>query len=93
MDLRVLIHAPRGRDAAVVQSVLEIQKIAAHVCHTDEELLAAMDEGAAAVILTEEALPHLLSDDRLVSWLNRQPPWSDFPFVVLATKRDRKSVV
>ena len=88
MDLRVLIHAPRGRDAAVVQSVLAMQKIAAHVCMTDDELLAALDEGAAAAILTEEALPHLLADDRLIRWLDNQPSWSDFPFVVLATKRE-----
>nr|WP_222623012.1 response regulator [Ramlibacter cellulosilyticus] len=86
--MRVLIHAPRGRDAAVVQSVLDQQKIATHVCAREDELLAALLEGAGAVILTEEALPQLLSDDRLLAWLRDQPPWSDFPFVVLATKRE-----
>ncbi|HEX7891170.1 MAG TPA: response regulator [Ramlibacter sp.] len=88
MELRVLIHAPRGRDANVVRTVLEHQGIACDVCATDAELLAAMDEGAAAVIVTEEALPQLLSDDGLHTWLKNQPPWSDFPFVVLATKRE-----
>ena len=88
MELRVLIHAPRGRDAAVVQSVLEQQKIVSHVCGSEEELLQALMAGAAAVILTEEGLPQLLSDDRLLEWLKNQPPWSDFPFVVLATKRE-----
>jgi len=88
MELRVLIHAPRGRDAAVLRAVLQQQGIASHVCATDTELLAALDEGAGAVILTEEALPQLLADDRLISWLEQQPPWSDFPFVVLATKRE-----
>jgi signal transduction histidine kinase/CheY-like chemotaxis protein len=87
-ELRVLIHAPRGRDATVVQGVLEHQRIPAHVCASENELLATVVEGAAAVILTEEALPQLLSDDRLLSWLKSQPPWSDFPFVVLATKRE-----
>jgi len=87
-EQRVLIHAPRGRDAAVVQGVLEHQRIAARVCATESELVDALVEGAAAVILTEEALPQLLADDRLVAWLNSQPPWSDFPFVVLATRRD-----
>jgi signal transduction histidine kinase/ActR/RegA family two-component response regulator len=86
-ELRVLIHAPRGRDASVVQTVLQHQGVQAHVCTTEEDLLQAMIQGSAAVILTEEALPQLLSDDRLLAWLQNQPPWSDFPFVVLATKR------
>jgi hypothetical protein len=76
MELRVLIHAPRGRDGAVVHGVLTHQRIEAKVCATDEELLASLREGAAAVILTEEALPHLLADDHLLGWLQNQPPWS-----------------
>jgi signal transduction histidine kinase/ActR/RegA family two-component response regulator len=88
MELRVLIHAPRGRDASVVQTVLSGQGIEAVVCATEQDLLAALDEGAAAVILTEEALPQLMSAGGLQDWLNAQPPWSDFPFVVLATKRE-----
>jgi signal transduction histidine kinase/ActR/RegA family two-component response regulator len=87
-ELRVLIHAPRGRDAAVVHTVLQHQGVPAHVCATEEDLLQALVQGSAAVILTEEALPQLLSDDRLLAWLKNQPPWSDFPFVVLATKRE-----
>lgn len=88
MDLRVLIHAPRGRDASVVEQVLAAQRIAAQVCETEQDLIASLEAGAAAVIVTEEALPQLLSDDRLLAWLKNQPPWSDFPFVVLATKRE-----
>ena len=88
MELRVLIHAPRGRDAAVVQGVLANHGIEAHVCESEDDLIHALQQGAASVILTEEALPDLLSDDRLLEWLHRQPPWSDFPFVVLATKRE-----
>ncbi|HVE51747.1 MAG TPA: ATP-binding protein, partial [Ramlibacter sp.] len=88
MDLRVLIHAPRGRDGAVVQTVLGGQGMHALVCASEDELMAALSEGAAAVILTEEALPQLMSDQRLIDWLQNQPPWSDFPFVVLATKRE-----
>lgn len=86
--MRVLIHAPRGRDAAVVQGVLQQQKIACEICPTEAQLLAHLVEGAAAVIVTEEALPDLLSDSRLSEWLKNQPPWSDFPFVVLASKRE-----
>ena len=88
MELRVLIHAPRGRDGPVVQHVLTRQGIESLVCASEQGLMAALAEGAAAVILTEEALPQLLSDARMVDWLRNQPSWSDFPFVVLATKRE-----
>lgn len=87
-ELRVLIHAPRGRDATVVQGVLQQQGIASEICATEQELMAALPDGAAAVILTEEALPELLADDHLGQWLKNQPPWSDFPFVVLVSKRE-----
>lgn len=87
-ELRVLVHAPRGRDAAVVQGVLDHQKVDAYVCTSQDELMASLQEGAAAVIVTEEALADLMADQRLAAWLDQQPPWSDFPFVVLATKRE-----
>jgi signal transduction histidine kinase/ActR/RegA family two-component response regulator len=88
MEMRVLVHAPRGRDGAVVQSVLTAQGIPCEVCLSEEDLLQRLLEGAAAIILTEEALPQLMADTRLLEWLQNQPPWSDFPFVVLATKRE-----
>lgn len=87
-ELRVLVHAPRGRDAAVVGGVLAHQKIDVHTCASQDELLAALEEGAAAIIVTEEALSELTAGRGLQDWLGRQPPWSDFPFVVLATKRE-----
>ncbi|HET6827556.1 MAG TPA: hypothetical protein VFH35_02670, partial [Ramlibacter sp.] len=53
-ELRLLIHAPRGRDAGVVHTVLAAQHMAAHVCVTPGELLECMDAGAAGAIITEE---------------------------------------
>jgi signal transduction histidine kinase/ActR/RegA family two-component response regulator len=88
MELRLLVHAPRGRDASVVQTVLSAQGLPCFVCATAADLLRCMDEGAAGAIITEEALPELLAGHSIVDWLRRQPPWSDFPFVVLATKRE-----
>ena len=86
MELRVLIHAPRGRDAAVVKGVLEPYH-AVEVCQEAEQLAARLDEGAAAAIITEEALANAGLADTLADWLARQPSWSDFPFIVLATKQ------
>jgi signal transduction histidine kinase/CheY-like chemotaxis protein len=87
MELRVLIHAPRGRDAAVVRGVLESHHWI-EVCDEPARLASCLDEGASAAILTEEALA--AGDgfaQALSEWLGRQPSWSDFPFIVLATKQ------
>ncbi|MES2936544.1 MAG: response regulator [Pseudomonadota bacterium] len=88
MELRILIFAPRGRDAAVVRTVLQAQGIDSQVCETQAELVGALHAGAAGAILTEECLPELLANAQLLEWLRQQPPWSDFPFVVLAARRE-----
>jgi hypothetical protein len=46
MELRVLIFAPRGRDAAVVESVLRPEH-GATVCAEPAELLRCLREGSA----------------------------------------------
>ena len=86
MELRVLIHAPRGRDAVVVQGVLG-QGHAGVVCDEPLHLLRCINEGAAAAIVTEEALADGTLIRALAEWLAAQPSWSDFPFIVLATKQ------
>lgn len=85
MELRVLVHAPRGRDASVVEGVVgEAHQV--QVCASPVDLVRCLEEGSAAAIVTEEAL----ADDHLVQglerWLAMQPPWSDYPFIVLATR-------
>jgi len=87
VELRLLVHAPRARDAAVVQTVLRAQGLASQACANSQELLRCIEEGASGAIVTEEGLPGLLAGDALTDWLAGQPPWSDFPFVVLATRR------
>ena len=85
MELRVLVHAPRGRDAAVVKGVLEPHHVAL-VCDDPQELQQRLVEGAAAAIVTEEALLEGDLIETLRNWLAVQPSWSDFPFIVLATR-------
>ncbi len=86
MELRVLIHAPRGRDAVVVRDVIQSSHTV-QVCNTAAQLVVALRQGAAAAVITEEAF----ADDALVTalkqWLVTQSPWSDFPFVVLASRQ------
>ncbi|MDE2605721.1 MAG: response regulator [Burkholderiales bacterium] len=87
-ELRVLIHTPAGRDAAMAQAALAQEGIAGEACPGGEDLVAALEKGAAAVIVAEEAVPRLLADDRLPAWLRAQPDWSDLPVVVLAARRE-----
>jgi len=86
MEFRVLIHAPRGRDASVAKDVIE-PRHAVEVCADGAELLQELDKGAAAAVLTEEALADTLVVAALTAWLAAQPPWSDFPFIVLASRQ------
>ncbi len=86
MDDRVLILAPRGRDASIAADLLGRNAIVAKVCRDQADLLGELQTGAAAVLLTEEALvadePAALG--ALAAWVAAQPAWADIPFVVLA---------
>ncbi|MCU6454381.1 response regulator [Sphingomonas sp. A2-49] len=83
MDERVLILAPRGRDASVAADLLQRGGLIATVVADLDALVAGVCEGAATVLITEEALA---ASDRtaLADWIATQPTWSDLPFVVLA---------
>jgi signal transduction histidine kinase len=78
---RTLILAPRGRDAIVAKGILRDAQLHADICLDLPELMQEIRRGADVVIVTEEALR---GDSReLVSFVASQPPWSDFPFIVL----------
>ena len=79
---RALIFAPKGRDAAVAEGILREARITSHVCADISALLNEIGRGAELAIVTEEALRGV--DTRgLAEWVAGQPPWSDFPFIVL----------
>ncbi|APX86056.1 hybrid sensor histidine kinase/response regulator [Methylorubrum extorquens] len=82
---RILILAPRGRDGAVAQQVLARAGTRAETCLDVSGWLSCLSAGAAAALVTEEALEGDL--DALFAWLDAQPAWSDFPFIVLATRQ------
>ncbi len=83
MEGRVLILAPRGRDATIACDLLRQHAVDCVICRDLDELLAGLVTGAAAALVTEEALG---AGDRtgLIEWVRSQPKWSDLPFVVLA---------
>ncbi|HEY1505483.1 MAG TPA: response regulator [Stellaceae bacterium] len=77
-----MILAPRGRDAAVAYSILRDAQLHADICTDLFELAREIARGADVAIVTEEATRE--SGGRpLIEWIASQPPWSDFPFVVL----------
>jgi signal transduction histidine kinase len=86
MKERVLVLAPIGRDAPAAAQNLTEARIQTVICPSIEDLLLKLDEGGAAALVTEEAfLP--AGTEAVENWVTNQPPWSDFPFIVL-TSRD-----
>lgn len=85
MEHRVLVLAPYGRDARVIHDVLAAWQIHAHICAESPELIRESLKASAATILTEESLTDELVHE-LRTILANQPPWSDYPFVVLAAR-------
>ncbi|QNA91182.1 response regulator [Massilia sp. Dwa41.01b] len=85
MEERVLVFAPRGRDAEVICSVLGPDGFACETASGFDAFVAHIEAGAGAAIVAEEALDGA-DLGRLRAWLDGQPPWSDFPFIVLLGK-------
>jgi signal transduction histidine kinase/ActR/RegA family two-component response regulator len=82
---RILIFAPRGRDAEVMCSVLSREGFGCETVDRFDRFIAGIAAGAGAAIVAEEALQGEDSGP-LLAWLERQEHWSDFPFVVLLSR-------
>lgn len=85
MKERVLILAPIGRDAQAAARNLTELRIESVICPGIADLLLRLDEGGAAALVTEEAF---LSGgtESVERWVANQPPWSDFPFIILTSR-------
>lgn len=79
---RALLLTPRGRDAAIAQAILADAGVTADICADTPALVAAMARGAGLAVVADEAL-HDVDLNRLARWIGSQPPWSDFPFILL----------
>lgn len=84
---RILVLAPTGRDGRAACALIEQAGFVAKACSGVAELRTELDAGAGAAVIAEEAF---LGIDlaSLMDWVEKQPPWSDFPFIVLTTHRD-----
>ena len=79
---RVLVLAPTGRDASLACSVLSGAGFECEQCSRIDDFIHLLGEGAAAGLVAAEALK-AEAVEKLAGVLEEQPPWSDFPFVVL----------
>ncbi len=87
MELRVLVLMPRGRDAELAAGILGKAGMTCRVCSDLAGLVRAAGEDAGAALVAEEALDADDHGSGLLRWVAAQPPWSDFPVIVLAAPR------
>jgi signal transduction histidine kinase/ActR/RegA family two-component response regulator len=85
MDHFVVV-APAGRDAQIVCGLLASAGLSHAVDNDGEALLCALTNGeAAGAIVTDDAIARI-DKERLKEAIERQPPWSDFPFILLSRR-------
>jgi two-component system, sensor histidine kinase len=81
---RALIFAPRGRDAELTGKLLAMHGIEVARCASACDLVTGIRDGAGCAILTSDVIDRELYGE-LHAWLAAQPPWSDFPMIVLTS--------
>jgi signal transduction histidine kinase/ActR/RegA family two-component response regulator len=82
---RALILAPQGRDAEVARAMLTEAGFRSAIAGSIAELVDQLAEGAGFALVTEEALAGV-DLHPLAGWIDAQPEWSDFPFVLLTRR-------
>jgi signal transduction histidine kinase len=83
-DLRFVVVAPIGRDGELLCAQLKRAGLQADSYENTSVAIRHAREGVGGVIVTEEALdPHAVQLWR--HFLERQPAWSDLPFIVLTS--------
>jgi signal transduction histidine kinase len=83
---RFLVVAPAGRDAHVIQQLLESAGLEAVIDSDGEQLFSALPEGlSAGAVVTDDAL-NRMDRSRFIQAIADQPSWSDFPFLLLVRR-------
>jgi signal transduction histidine kinase/CheY-like chemotaxis protein len=82
---RVLILAPQGRDAFVAARILGEARLVSEICDDLPKLLRELTLGAGLAVITEDSI-RSADIKGLANWTGSQPPWSDFPFVILTER-------
>jgi signal transduction histidine kinase len=82
---RALVLTPSGRDGAIATAILAEAGCSALVCRDLEDLLVRMNEGAGLAIVVEDVL-RSADLSGMSDWIQSQPSWSDFPFLILTQR-------
>jgi signal transduction histidine kinase/ActR/RegA family two-component response regulator len=82
---RALVLAPQGRDAVVACQMLGEAGLRCAVARSIPELVTELRHGAGCALVTEEALAGA-DLHALAAWIEEQPKWSDFPFILLTRR-------
>lgn len=90
MERRILIYPAVAQDGLLASKVLSSVGIETLVCNGTEAVLAALAEGAGALLVVEEVVSGAAMQP-LRRFVEAQPGWSDLPILVL-TKRGADSV-
>jgi signal transduction histidine kinase len=83
LEDRVLVFAPVGRDGDLTRDLLDRAGLYGAVFPSVSALVKALDDGGAALLMSEEALDDV-DIAMLVTALGEQPPWSDIPVLLFA---------
>ena len=82
----VAVLAPTGQDAALIRDALTGADVRCEICPRLPQAIARVREGAAALLVAEEALDEAATR-ALADALARQEPWSDLPVLLLRAPR------
>jgi signal transduction histidine kinase len=89
LDVRVLVLAPVGRDAALADQALGRAGLVAVVCADLDALCGEVRRGAGALLVAEEAVAGT-GLARLTDALADEPAWSDLPVLILLAPGGRR---
>nr|WP_295370341.1 response regulator [uncultured Sphingosinicella sp.] len=85
-----LVIAPSGRDCPVIGELLASARLGWAADNDGATLLQALVTGdAAGAVITDDALSRI-DTGRLREAIEKQPPWSDFPFILLTRRGETR---
>lgn len=79
----IVLSTYRGRNADVLQEILEEESMVCPSAPTLSSIVEAIKNEAALIVVTEEILADKSAIAELSQCLNDQPSWSDIPIIVL----------
>jgi signal transduction histidine kinase/CheY-like chemotaxis protein len=81
-EMRVIVLPPTRADGLAMKKLFEMSGIECEIVSNIAQLCAAIEEGGASVILSEESL--VADPSGVIECVGRQEVWSDLPIVVLS---------